>query len=69
VTVRCKTAMKALFLYTNLCLMLDSLSCSLTSCLCNNAVRLVICKGWHFTHMWKALARRHLFTKKGGLGP
>jgi len=33
VTVKCKTAIKALFLYTNLCLSvkLDSLSCSFTS--------------------------------------
>ena len=28
----------------------------------------VICEGWHFTHMWKALAWPHHFTKRGGLG-
>ena len=22
----------------------------------NNTVRPVLCEGWHFTHMWKALA-------------
>ena len=23
---------------------------------CSNGVRMVKCEGWHFTHMWKALA-------------
>jgi len=35
----------------------------------NNAAPPVICKGWHFTHTWKALAWPHHFTKRGGLGP
>jgi len=26
------------------------------SVLYNNTVRLVICEGWNFTHIWKALA-------------
>jgi hypothetical protein len=34
-----------------------------------NAVRHVICEGWHLIHMWKTLARPHHFTKMGGLGP
>jgi len=35
----------------------------------NNAVRPVICEGWHYTHMWKVLAWRHNFTNMGNLGP
>ena len=35
----------------------------------NNAVRQVICEGWHFTHMLKALAWLHHFTKMGGFCP
>jgi len=41
------------------------------STLYNNTVRpviRVICGGWHFTHMLKALAWPHHFTNKGGLG-
>ena len=34
-----------------------------------NAVRLVIGDGWNFIHTWKALARLHHFTYRGGLGP
>ena len=30
----------------------------------NNGVRPVRCEGWHFTHMWKAHARPHHFTKR-----
>jgi len=38
------------------------------SVLYNNAVRLVICEGWNFTHMCKALAWPHYFIKRGSLG-
>ena len=31
----------------------------------NNA-HLVICEGWHFTHMWKILVLPHDFTKRFG---
>jgi len=32
----------------------------------NNAVRPVICEGWHYTHMRKTFTGPHHFTKKGG---
>ena len=35
----------------------------------NNAVRPVICEGWHFTHKWKELAWPYHWTKSGGLVP
>ena len=35
----------------------------------NNAVRPVICEGWHFTHTWKSFAWPHHFTKGRGFGP
>jgi hypothetical protein len=38
------------------------------SVLYNNAVRSVLCEGWHFTHMWKAQASPHHFAKRGNLG-
>jgi hypothetical protein len=31
----------------------------------NNVVHSVICEGWHFTHLWKALTSPHHFTKMG----
>ena len=34
-----------------------------------NAVRSLKFDGWHFTHLWKALAWPHHFTKSGGLDP
>jgi hypothetical protein len=39
-----------------------------SSDLYDNALRLLICEDWHFTHMWTSLARLHHFTKRGGLG-
>jgi hypothetical protein len=33
-----------------------------------SAVRPVICKGWHFTHMWKILTWLHHLTYKGKSG-
>jgi len=38
------------------------------SILYNNAVRSVICEGWHFTHMWKSFTWQHHFTKREDLG-
>ena len=35
----------------------------------NNTVHTVICEGCHFTHMWKALAWSHHFTKRTCLIP
>ena len=35
----------------------------------DNAVRPVICEGWHFTHTWKTLTSPHHFTKAVGVGP
>jgi hypothetical protein len=26
---------------------------------------LVICEGWHFTHIWETIARSYHFTKRG----
>jgi hypothetical protein len=34
----------------------------------NNDAHSVICEGLYFTHMRKALALLHHFTKRGGLG-
>ena len=31
----------------------------------NNAVRMVVCGGWHFTHMWKTFPWPHHFTRGG----
>ena len=38
------------------------------SILYNNAVRVVMCEGWHFIDMWKTLPVPHHITKKGDLG-
>ena len=37
------------------------------SILYNSVVRPVICQGWHFAQMWKALGWPHHFTKRGDL--
>jgi hypothetical protein len=39
------------------------------SFLYKDTVRVVICECWHFTHMWKAFAWLHHFTKRGGFSP
>jgi len=37
------------------------------SVLYNNTVSPIICEGWYISHMWRALASPHHFTKRGGL--
>jgi hypothetical protein len=39
------------------------------SILYNNAAHPDICEGWHYTHMWKTLARLHHFTKRESFSP
>jgi hypothetical protein len=35
----------------------------------NNTIPPAICKGWHFSHMWKSFAWSRLFTRRGDLVP
>jgi len=41
--------------------------CIYYSVLYNNAVRPVICEGWHVIHTWKSLTRPRYVTNRGEL--